>query len=147
MGKTICGFAWSLLKVGYDRINSNGEKLRPKSPVLILAPGDLHQQTAAEGMDKFGLSLIPLDSQETFTKFTRQPGSALTSMTAEGKPILAPGFYISSYTQLTTNGSLDDCPCWDRKGEYIYFRSNRGGVWNIWRFKPLLETKAAAANN
>ncbi len=30
-------------------------------------------------------------------------------------------------TQLTTNGSLDDSPCWDHEGRFIYFRSNRGG--------------------
>jgi Tol biopolymer transport system component len=41
-------------------------------------------------------------------------------------------------TQLTTNGSLDDNPCWDRSGRFIYFRSNRGGTWNIWRFEPRL---------
>jgi Tol biopolymer transport system component len=44
----------------------------------------------------------------------------------------------SSKTQLTTNGSRDDSPCWDRTGESIYFRSNRGGMWNIWRFRPNL---------
>jgi len=38
-------------------------------------------------------------------------------------------------TQLTTNGSHDDSPCWDRTGKFIYFRSNRGGTWNIWRFE------------
>lgn len=47
----------------------------------------------------------------------------------------------SKKTQLTTNGSLDDSPCWDRTGKYIYFRSNRGGDWNIWRFEPLIEKK------
>jgi len=35
--------------------------------------------------------------------------------------------------QITTNGSQDDCPAWDPTGAYIYFRSNRGGDWNIWR--------------
>ena len=37
--------------------------------------------------------------------------------------------------QLTTNGSHDDKPCFDRHGEKIFFRSNRGIYWNIWRFK------------
>ncbi|MBN1766821.1 MAG: PD40 domain-containing protein [Sedimentisphaerales bacterium] len=41
-------------------------------------------------------------------------------------------------TQLTTNGSHDDCPFWDYYGMYIYFRSNRGGSWNIWRFEPIV---------
>jgi hypothetical protein len=35
--------------------------------------------------------------------------------------------------QLTSNGSWDDCPVWDPSGEFIYFRSNRGGEWAIWR--------------
>ncbi|RMD81073.1 MAG: hypothetical protein D6820_05740 [Lentisphaerae bacterium] len=41
----------------------------------------------------------------------------------------------SKKTQLTVNGSHDDKPCFDRRGEQIFFRSNRGGVWNIWSFK------------
>jgi Tol biopolymer transport system component len=36
-------------------------------------------------------------------------------------------------SQLTTNGSRDDGPCFDRNQEFIYFRSNRGGRFNIWR--------------
>jgi WD40 repeat protein len=44
----------------------------------------------------------------------------------------------SKKTQLTTNGSWDDSPCWDYTGKFIYFRSNRGGSWNIWRFEPIL---------
>ena len=35
--------------------------------------------------------------------------------------------------QITTNGSVDDCPTWDSSGNYIYFRSNRGGQWGIWK--------------
>ena len=35
--------------------------------------------------------------------------------------------------QITTNGSWDDHPAWDPSGNTIYFRSNRGGEWNIWR--------------
>jgi len=36
-------------------------------------------------------------------------------------------------TRITTNGSWDDNPIWDPAGKYIYFRSNRGGSWAIWR--------------
>lgn len=35
--------------------------------------------------------------------------------------------------RITSNGSWDDCPAWDPRGKYIYFRSNRGGDWGIWR--------------
>jgi TolB protein len=35
--------------------------------------------------------------------------------------------------QITFNGSVDDCPVWDASGDAIYFRSNRGGQWGIWK--------------
>ena len=47
-------------------------------------------------------------------------------------------------TQLTTNGSHDDWPCWDREGKYIYFRSNRGGTWNLWRFEPVVASEPSS---
>jgi Tol biopolymer transport system component len=53
----------------------------------------------------------------------------------------------SARTQLTTNGSWDDSPCWDRAGELVYFRSNRGAAWNIWRLKPILENQQQALVN
>jgi Tol biopolymer transport system component len=40
--------------------------------------------------------------------------------------------------QLTTNGSMDILPTFDRTGQLILFVSNRGGKWNIWQFKPVL---------
>lgn len=36
-------------------------------------------------------------------------------------------------TQVTTNGSWDDSPAWDPISNAIYFRSNRGGEWGIWK--------------
>lgn len=35
--------------------------------------------------------------------------------------------------RLTRNGSLDDSPVLDVLGDGVYFRSNRGGQWQIWR--------------
>ena len=35
--------------------------------------------------------------------------------------------------RLTVNGSWDDCPAFDPSGKFVYFRSNRGGAWGIWR--------------
>ncbi len=34
---------------------------------------------------------------------------------------------------VTTNGSWDDSPIWDPAGNAVYFRSNRGGQWGIWK--------------
>lgn len=38
--------------------------------------------------------------------------------------------------RVTANGSWDDSPAWDPTGKYLYFRSNRGGNWAIWRVTP-----------
>ena len=38
-------------------------------------------------------------------------------------------------TRLTSNLSADTDPCFDRRGDKIYFRSNRGGRWNLWSIK------------
>jgi hypothetical protein len=35
--------------------------------------------------------------------------------------------------QITRNASVDDRPAWDPSGNAIYFRSNRGGSWQIWK--------------
>jgi Tol biopolymer transport system component len=35
--------------------------------------------------------------------------------------------------RITSNASVDDCPVWDPAGNAIYFRSNRGGAWQIWK--------------
>jgi dipeptidyl aminopeptidase/acylaminoacyl peptidase len=35
--------------------------------------------------------------------------------------------------RLTRNESFDSNPVFDRNGKTIYFRSNRGGFWNIWK--------------
>ena len=40
-------------------------------------------------------------------------------------------------TQLTTNRSHDDQPVFSPDGQFVYFRSNRGGFWNVWRFEPV----------
>jgi Tol biopolymer transport system component len=35
--------------------------------------------------------------------------------------------------QITVNGSHDDNPLFDPDGSALYFRSNRGGTWGIWK--------------
>ena len=41
----------------------------------------------------------------------------------------------SNKTQLTTNGSTDLMPAFSPDSRYIYFLSNRGFNWDIWRMK------------
>ncbi len=45
----------------------------------------------------------------------------------------APG--ASSPVRVTQNVGWDDSPVWDVSGKAIYFRSNRGGSWNVWRIE------------
>jgi Tol biopolymer transport system component len=35
--------------------------------------------------------------------------------------------------RITLSGSRDDSPAWDPTGRSLYFRSNRGGKWGIWK--------------
>jgi SNF2-related domain/Helicase conserved C-terminal domain len=107
LGKTWAMFLWPLLKVGFDRIEDTRhpeERIRPRLPVLIVAPGDLHQQIRDEARTKFGIITRPLSSQEAFDQLTRLPGSPLTNTTPDGRPVVPPGFYVTSYTQLASNG-------------------------------------------
>ena len=45
--------------------------------------------------------------------------------------------------QVTFNGSHDDHPVWDLRGNFIFFRSNRGGEWAIWRL-PVNQPQAGS---
>jgi len=105
-GKTIALYTWPALKVGFQTEFLPGEKrgLRPLEPVLFVVPGDLHQQTMDEGADKFKAAVTPVDSQESFLRLS-------TPNPRTGRRELAPGFYITSYTQLTGNG-VQAFPAW-----------------------------------
>src|SRR5437763_324084 len=84
LGKTWALFIWPLLKVGFERTeNTNGERIRPKAPVLIIAPGDLHQQICDEGRNQFGIVTHRLDSQAVFSALIRRPGTALDNLTPD----------------------------------------------------------------
>ena len=64
-----------------------------------------------------------LDSQDAFLRLNRQPGSVLPHLDAEGKPLVPPDFYITGYSQLTTNGvqRLPDPMDWPKPRELLHF--------------------------
>jgi hypothetical protein len=103
-GKGLALFVWPALKVGFERslrtatgTDSEPIGLRPLAAVLLVAPGDLHNQVIMEGRDKFRAKVMVLDSQEKFLQL-----SSLNPRT--GERTLPPGYYLSSYTQLASNG-------------------------------------------
>lgn len=109
LGKTWALYLWLLMKVGYIKIEEQGVlQVKPNKPVLIIAPGDLHQQIVEEGWTRFRVRVVALDSQETFTRLVK-------GTTNDGRPILEPDFYITSYSQLTTNGvhPIPDAMDWE----------------------------------
>ena len=100
-GKTIALFVWPALKTGFRTEFAPGEPrgLQPLAPVLLVVPGDLHQQTLDEGVSKFRLTATRLDSQAAFLERSSVDSTS-------GRRVLPPGYYLTSYTQLTGNGVL-----------------------------------------
>ncbi|MEI7732672.1 MAG: SNF2-related protein [Verrucomicrobiota bacterium] len=94
LGKTWAFLLWSMLKAGHE---FKGGTLLPKAPCLIVAPGDLHAQMADEAWTHFRIRFIKLDSQAAFLQLS-------TLSPVDGQRSLPAGFYITSYTQLSTNG-------------------------------------------
>lgn len=94
LGKTLGMLLWSLLKVG----RASSSSLHPQQPVLLVAPGDVHDAVSDEARTKLRLTPVPLDSQATFLRLsTLDPHTGARELPA--------GFYIASYTQLAVNGT------------------------------------------
>ena len=99
LGKTIAMFIWPLLKCG---VLAEGHHLQPAKPVLLVVPGDGHDQTEDEAWKHFKIraGMIRLDSQATFRKLARPDPRT-------GRFTLEPRYYLTSYTQLTGNGVVE----------------------------------------
>lgn len=99
LGKGLCAYIFPLLKVG---LLHNHRPITPAQPVLIVAAGDLHNQIISEGLRHFGVAPTLLDSQETFLRLS-------TYNSHTGKRTLDPRYYLTTYTQLASNG-VDKLP-------------------------------------
>lgn len=106
-------------------------------------------------LEEFGQhSLASADDERRFEQFERQwlfapyrdPAwspdsrqvvySSLAGPDAEGRPnynIWLLDLDSGRGIQITTNGSADVLPRFDASGQFIYFMSNRGRQWAIWR--------------
>jgi hypothetical protein len=98
-GKSLALFTWPALKVGFQTEFAPGEprELKPLAPVLLVVPGDLHHKTIAEDAVLMKAKVIPMNCQDDFIRLS-------TVNSRNGKRELPPGYYLTSYTQLTGNG-------------------------------------------
>ena len=106
LGKTIAMFIWPLLKCTHCVRATTPEAvgaIRPAKPVLLVVPGDGHDQTDDESMKHFKTKAVRLDSQAKFRQLARPDPRT-------GQLMLEPHFYLTSYTQLTGNGVADFPP-------------------------------------
>lgn len=92
LGKTIAAYTLPILKLGW-----NGSPPAVGGAALIVAPGGLHQQIAADGRRFFGVTPTPLD-KAIFLRLRRWDE-------ASRRWRLPDGFYLTSYTQLGRNGT------------------------------------------
>jgi hypothetical protein len=112
LGKTLAAYTWCLLKTGFaGEKRRKGEKgqeasasspsaplpLCPSAACLLVAPGDAHDQFTNDGRDLLGVHTTALDSQETFLRLS-------IANPATGRRELPPGFYLTTYTALASNG-------------------------------------------
>jgi len=99
----------------------NGRNVKPVSPSL---PSGVEEKNASWSPD--GLHIVFASNQGKDRNGTNNWDIWVMNASGGGR------------TRLTENGSWDDMPVWGSDG-YIYFRSNRGGRWNIWRLQPRLD--------
>jgi len=99
LGKTLALYTVPALKAGFQTEFGPDEArgLRPLAPVLLVVPGDLHQRTIEEGAKMFKARVTLLPDQATFLRLS-------TPNPRTGNRELPGGYYLTSYTQLTSNG-------------------------------------------
>jgi hypothetical protein len=90
LGKSIAGLALPCLWGDFVLNEAGG--LHPAVPTLLIAPEHLHEQWANEAWDRFHIRFTKLDCQDTYLR-----------LSSAGTKPLAPGYYITSFTQLATN--------------------------------------------
>ncbi len=102
LGKTIGLYGHALIKLGWT---VEGLRIKPNGSCLLVVPGDLHAQTIKEGLEKFKVETVAITCQEDFERLVGSVNiGGRPHITRTGRPIIPPGFYIVSYTQLTSNG-------------------------------------------
>ncbi len=60
LGKSLAAVTWPLLKCGFDKV---GGEIKVRGPVLLIAPGDLHDQLRAEFKKFYGIVPTSINDQ------------------------------------------------------------------------------------
>jgi hypothetical protein len=104
LGKSLAAVTVPLLWLGYDATPANGvpASVRVRGSVLIVAPGDLHDQLCAEFKKFFGITPTPLNHQHDLSAIINSLPATRDTQRATRR--VRPGFYITSYTRLAVNG-------------------------------------------
>lgn len=103
LGKSLAAVTWPLLKLGFEVGDTAAAKsqgmIRVKGSVLIVAPGDLHDQLKAEFKKFFGIVPTSIQDQAGLSELVQY-----SPTTSGARAHVPPGFYITSYTRLAVNG-------------------------------------------
>ncbi|HEV7927252.1 MAG TPA: SNF2-related protein [Verrucomicrobiae bacterium] len=91
LGKSLAAVTWPLLKCGFSVSLAQSSRIQVKGSVLIVAPGDLHDQLRVEFKKFYGIVPVSIDDQQGLSKLLVNRR-------------LPHGFYLTSYTRLAVNG-------------------------------------------
>ena len=93
--------------------------------------------------DCFSLAVSPDGKRIAFSS-NMHPGAVRQGRLTNNYDIWLINIDGSNLTQLTTNIAYDGDPVWSPDGKYIYFCSNRGMKWDIWRIMSTARTPERA---
>ena len=120
----------------HPRLSPNEDRVVFESPaaegklrdlMIVSDKGGAFMQkiTDSPSVDEYSPAWSPDGGQIVFASRAGNEASDISLINLDG----------SNLIKLTNNGAIDDMPVFDPDGNAVYFRSNRGGAWAIWRME------------
>ena len=133
-----------------DLVNGGGfqPRLSPRNDALAFVQfnAQTHKTDVFKTGDKGGVVQKMTDTPDISERDPAwSPDGTKLAMTVEVPPVSGSGptaaqsdIYIvdangGNLRAVTMNEAIDDMPQWAPTGDAVYFRSNRGGKWDLWR--------------